>query len=230
MDMRIQEFRLESELSASFRQHANPALWTRKPRGNWARTDESRCSEGRADIVWGRFEKGSSPAKLRQHSALLQNPTASRVLATLHQGLAQSEDDLKRRIGVTTPVLRRWLRALRDARLVTLTQDERYRAAPRKTLVPAEICSFELKLRNWRRALYQATRYRSFSHRVFVVMPAENANTAYKHGETFRKANIGLVAHEASGQSRVLIRPQKRKPHARYRTIMALGMLCELSS
>ncbi|WP_213807552.1 hypothetical protein [Granulicella sp. dw_53] len=110
---------------------------------------------------------------------------------------------------------------------MTTTQDGRFRAMPRNTFPSVEICSFELKLKNWQRALYQATRYRSFSHRVFVVMPVKGAYVAYQHEEQFRKANVGLVAHEKSGQSRVLVRPKKRSPHAGYRTIMALGMFSQ---
>jgi hypothetical protein len=88
-----------------------------------------------------------------------------------------------------------------------------------------EICSFELKLKNWQRALYQATRYRSFSQRVFVVMPPGSAELAYRNKYLFERANIGLVSHDTSGQSRVLVRPKKRPPNATYRTIMAIGML-----
>jgi len=220
-------FRWESELSESFQENVSPALWTRHNTGNWVRAQESACSEGRADIVWGKFERGLSPSKFQRYAPLLQNRTASRLLATLRQRSAQFEEDLLPRIGVTAPVLKRWLRALLEADLVTTTRDGRLRAMPRNTFPSVEICSFELKLKNWHRALYQATRYRSFSHRVFVVMPANSAYVAYQHEDLFRKANVGLVAHDESGQSRVLVRPKKRSPHADYRTIMALGMFSQ---
>lgn len=220
-------FRWESQLSKSFQENANPTLWTRDGAGTWVRAEETTCSEGRADIVWARFEPGWSPSKLRRHALLLQNSTASRLLALLRQGPAQSEEDLRPRIGVTHPVLRKWLRALIEAEFVTTTRDGRFRAIPRRTFPSFEICSFELKLKNWQRALYQATRYRSFSHRVFVVMPTSSAKVAYQHHELFRRANIGLVAHEISGESRVLVRPKKRCPHSSYRMIMALGLFSQ---
>jgi hypothetical protein len=217
-------FRWESDLSKSFQENACPTLWTRHGKGTWVRAQESTCSEGRADIVWARFEQGWRPSTFRRHAQLLQNSTASRLLAALRQGPAQSEEDLLPRIGVTQPVLRKWLRALTEANFVTTTRDGRFRTIPHQVFPSVEICSFELKLKNWQRALYQATRYRSFSHRVFVVMPTRSAQVAYQHQELFHRANIGLVAHEVSGDSRVLVRPKKRAPHSSYRTIMALGM------
>ncbi len=217
-------FRWESELTKSFQENACPTLWTRHGKGTWVRAEESTCSEGRADIVWARFEQGWRPATLRPHAQLLQNSTASRLLASLRQGPAQSVEDLLPRIGVTQPVLNKWLRALTEANLVTTTRDGRFRTIPHQIFPSVEICSFELKLKNWQRALYQATRYRSFSHRVFVVMPTRSAQVAYQHQELFYRANVGLVAHEVSGDSRVLVRPKKRAPHSSYRTIMALGM------
>jgi DNA-binding transcriptional ArsR family regulator len=227
MSMGTTSFRWESELSRSFQEHARPSLWTRRSTGKWVLAHESTCSEGRADIVWGRFEPGQSPARFREHSALLRNPTASRLLAALRQRSAQSEGDLLQRLGVTPPVLRKWLRALVEAGFVVETSAHRYRAISSHVLPVVEICAFELKLKDWRRALYQATRYRSFSHRVFVVMPSESADTAFRYQDSFRKANIGLVGHDTTGNSRVLIRPLKRQPNAGYRTIMALGMFSE---
>ncbi len=227
VNMSVIPFRWESELSESFQEHAHPALWTRYSSGTWVRACESRCSEGRADLVWGRFEPGCNPSKFHEHSALLQNMTASRLLAALRQPRAQSEAELTCRVGVTPAVLRRWLRAVMEAKLAVETKDFRYRAVSSRSFPSVEICSFELKLKDWKRALYQATRYRSFSHRVFVVMPPESACSAFIHEDLFRKANIGLVSHDRNGKSRVIIRPSKRQPRVGYRTIMALGMLSQ---
>src|SRR5438270_304844 len=113
---RFKEFRWERQLSKSFQDTVHPELWTRRTGGTWIRAKESTCSEGRADLVWGRFDAGSPPRSLRDHAALLQNPTASRILAILHRDSAQAEETLLQRIGVSRPVLRTWLGALLEAR------------------------------------------------------------------------------------------------------------------
>jgi DNA-binding transcriptional ArsR family regulator len=146
-------------------------------------------------------------------------------LAVLHREVELPAEDLLRRIGVSRPVLQIRLRALAEAGLVEKDARNFYSLVAPRNLPKVEICSFELKLKNWHRALYQATRYRSFSQRVFVVMPSGSAEVAYRHKNLFEGANVGLVSHDISGQSRVLLRPKTRPPHATYRTIMAIGML-----
>jgi len=221
-------FRWETELSESFHEHVEPALWSRHCLGTWVSAMESTCSEGRADIVWGRFNPEDCPAQMAPYAQMLKNGTASRILAsTLRRRSAQTEEALQKSVGVSLPVLRKWIRELLEFDLIVQTRDKRFKAGLARALPAVEICSFELKLNNWQRALYQATRYRSFSHRVFVVMPRDATNAALENSEAFRKANVGLISHTTAGQSEVLIRPLKRKPHAAHRTIMALGMLSE---
>ena len=221
----LAQFRWERELSKSFQESARPSLWSRRKGGTWILVRESSCSEGRADLVWGRFEESRSLGELRRHAGLLQNITSSRILAALYREAGLPAEDLLRRIGVSRPVLQKWLRALAEAGLIEKDARDFYcLTAPRK-MPKVEICSFELKLKNWQRALYQATRYRSFSQRVFVVMPPCSAELAYRHKHLFERANVGLASHDTSGQSRILVRPKTRPPHATYRTIMAIGML-----
>lgn len=224
----VRTFRWEAELSESFHENVEPALWSRQRVGTWVSAMESTCSEGRADIVWGRFGPNDCPKQLIPYATILKNATASRILAcTLRYRSGLTEADLQKCLGVTLPVIKKRLRELRASELVVETKDHRFKAGLVRSLPSVEICSFELKLKNWQRALYQATRYRSFSHRVFVVMPHEATCAALANRDAFKKSNVGLIAHTTCGESRMLIRPAKRQPHAAYRTIMALGMLSE---
>lgn len=58
--------------------------------------------------------------------------------------------------------------------------------------------AFEGKLKDWRRALQQAFRYRYFADKAIVVMPLENAGQALANLETFRNAGVGLWTFEAA--------------------------------
>ena len=45
----------------------------------------------------------------------------------------------------------------------------------------AHIHSFELKMNNWKRALFQAVRYKTFSEYTSIVMPFEKEQILYEH-------------------------------------------------
>lgn len=55
-----------------------------------------------------------------------------------------------------------------------------------------EIISIEAKLKNWKRALRQAYRYKSFSEESYVFMDDSHINSPLKNIEEFKKYNIGL--------------------------------------
>lgn len=61
------------------------------------------------------------------------------------------------------------------------------------------IISFELKLSDWRHAMIQAFRYKSFSNLSYVVMPEGSTNKASIHIEEFKKYGIGLLSFGESG-------------------------------
>ena len=135
------------------------------------------------------------------------------------------ESFLHARSGVAAPTFRRWLAELVATRLVHDLGDGRYVLGPQFAIPQIEICSFEFKLKNWRRAFYQAKRYRTFSHRVFVVMPCSTVGRVNGALEHFRRFNIGLISHGAKGVSERVLPSQKREPMSRAGLIRALGML-----
>jgi hypothetical protein len=82
------------------------------------------------------------------------------------------------------------------------------------------IYAFELKLRNWKRALRQAYRYRTFAQHSYVVMDADRVEPALQQLRLFRRSNIGLIA-VGRGSGTVIVESRLRRPFSRlYRTIM----------
>lgn len=219
-------FSSEEDLRQSFLEHASPTLWSRPVPGWRVRTAlESTCSEGRADWVWAGIAC-DWPESVRPGTAeLLQQPTCSRILEILKPQAVRRESFLHARSGVAAPTFRRWLVELVETGLVRDLGDGRYVLGPRFAMPRIEICSFEFKLENWKRAFYQAKRYRTFSHRVFVVMPPRTAVRVNGSLEHFRRFNIGLIAHDAKGFSKQVLPSQKREPISRAGFIRALGML-----
>lgn len=221
-------FRWESELSASFQQHGIAAFqrWFERE-GFFGSITESTCSEGRADLVWARLRQAKETEALRRCASILQQPRSSRILVLLKQNAVRTEYFLHEKTGITQGTLRRTLRELIRFGLVTEPEPKRFVLGQKLWFSDLEIYSFEFKLDNWKRALYQATRYRSFSHRVFVVLPLELSSVVKPHVDRFRLLNVGLVVHGRDGQSQQIFRPRKQAPPSRHKLLMALGMLLE---
>jgi hypothetical protein len=62
------------------------------------------------------------------------------------------------------------------------------------------LTAFEMKLKDWRRALSQAYRYSYFSDRAIVVLPAAIADRAQGHLHVFERLGIGLWSYEPKAQ------------------------------
>jgi hypothetical protein len=192
--------------------------------------EESECSEGRADQVWARIEPGWKCEALMANASLLVNPTVSRVLSALRGKKTLGEEELRSMVGVSLAVLRKAIRNLVGAALVISLAERLYRLARHVSFPKVEICAFEMKLDNWKRALYQSTRYRGFSHRVFVVMPACAPKSVVENKAIFAKMGIGLMTHATDGSTKVLVRPSKKNPRSGHQSLMALGLLLSRGS
>ena len=219
-------FPSEEDLRQSFLKHASPSLWSRPVPGCRVRTAvESTCSEGRADWVWAGIACNWPESVGPGVAELLQQPTCSRILEVLKPQAVRRESFLYARSGVGVPTFRRWLIELVQTGLVCDLGDGRYVLGAQFAVPQIEICSFEFKLDNWKRAFYQAKRYRTFSHRVFVVMPPRTVGRVNGAVEHFRRFNIGLIAHDGNGISEQVLPSRKREPISRAGFIRALGML-----
>lgn len=221
-------FECEEELRQSFLSHAPASLWCRRNEDARVRTVmESTCSEGRADWVWASIACDWPSGVPEGSSRLLRQPTCSRILACVKPGAVRRESYLERRSGVATSTFRYWLGELLDLGFLSEVAPRRYVLGPSYDEPEIEICSFEFKLHDWKRAFYQAKRYRTFSHRVFVVMPPEAARRVNGSLGVFRRFHVGFITHGDDGASERLLICRKTQPSSRPGFIRALGMLLD---
>lgn len=76
------------------------------------------------------------------------------------------------------------------------------------------IISFELKLKDWKRASKQAFRYKSFSNIAYVVLSSENSKAAFNNIDLFEKYNIGLAKFNNKCEFEILYKPVSAKPYS----------------
>lgn len=74
------------------------------------------------------------------------------------------------------------------------------------------IVSFELKLKNWKKAAKQAFRYKSFSNIAYVVLPLKTAKTALRNIAFFEKYNIGLASFDLINDFKIIYKPELSIP------------------
>jgi hypothetical protein len=216
-------FRWESDLSDSFCARL-PQLFPAE-RGSQTHTVlESTCSNGRADLVYARFAASAPLDFLRERAHLLARTLHSRILARIGREGATTLEQLQLATGVTPRTLRRALGELDETELL-LQDGVHWRLTAPARLPQVHIDAFEFKLSGWRRALYQAARYRVFSHRVYVVLPPETSVRASEARAAFTVANVGLLLYDDDGYCEELVRPKKREPVSKQHLYRAVGML-----
>jgi len=78
-----------------------------------------------------------------------------------------------------------------------------------------KIITIELKLKNWKRALAQAYKYKSFSDISYVCMDESNIDTVLKHLDMFEKYNIGLLTISKNKKVNIVFKPNVTEPYAK---------------
>ena len=80
-------------------------------------------------------------------------------------------------------------------------------------LLNTTITAFEIKIKDWKRAIIQAYRYKYYSNRAIVVIPTEYSNKAILNKKLFQDLDVGLWAFDKKDQKiSKIYTPRKRKP------------------
>jgi len=78
------------------------------------------------------------------------------------------------------------------------------------------IISFELKLKDWRKGLRQAFKYKSFSNLTILVVDHANIELALNNLEQFIHFNIGLASFDTWNHLRIHYLPTISEPFSPY--------------
>ena len=196
-------------------------LWPAAPGHRTVLIDEVDTLHGRVDLMLGCLPATQSmPAEAAN---LYCQPTCCKILASLSVKQPKDIATLCREVGVTRRTCVNWLNQMMEQRLVRRASADRYVLDQPARRHRFRIVSVEAKLRNWQRALYQASRYRAFSDRSFVVMPRRWVGPAIQDVARFRRARIGLASLDGAGVLRVYTSPRNRRPVESPHVWMAAG-------
>lgn len=77
--------------------------------------------------------------------------------------------------------------------------------------------AIEAKIKDWKRALYQATRYAEFADQSWVLLDNHYRIPAINQLAEFSKRNIGLLTLSNNGDVEIRFTPSEKSPHSNYR-------------
>ncbi|MGF1706494.1 hypothetical protein [Enterovibrio baiacu] len=87
-----------------------------------------------------------------------------------------------------------------------------------KNSQPRKICSsivgIEAKLKDWKKALWQASRYKTFATEAWVMLDRKHATSAIKNIDKFENFNIGLATFSSEGHYFEHFSPKKEVPQS----------------
>lgn len=72
--------------------------------------------------------------------------------------------------------------------------------------------AIEAKLKNWKRALTQAFRYKWFANKSYVFLPVENIAVPKANIDMFQKYNVGLASVTDKKNIDVIFEPERETP------------------
>jgi hypothetical protein len=74
--------------------------------------------------------------------------------------------------------------------------------------------AYEAKLKNWKKAIFQAFRYKAFADFSYVIMDHDHVKPALSQLEKFKRSNIGLLSINDSGELITHYAPFQEVPYS----------------
>ncbi len=176
-------------------------------------------------LVISKSDKAKVDKFMKDNRSLFMNGN-SKIISLLQRnrkGLMANE--IIKLVGLSRPYVIRVLKELIAANFVNEVKDK-YKIVATLKMPRIEITTLEFKMADWKSALRQSLRYRSFSTRVFVVMPEAKKNLLKSQHSVFKKFNVGIaVYNEMNGEINFLFKPSKRRALSNNTYIDLLGRL-----
>lgn len=145
------------------------------------------------------------------------------ILGALNRSTGRTLDDIQQKTGYATSSVKQSLHRLVASGLVIKDRNEKFKLVPGRGLDDLATVAFELKLKNARRALYQAQQYRCFTDQVYVVVPPQLIGSFDKYQEAMSLWGIGLASFDPiKKRFRVEVPSAGKRPKTKHQAIYTL--------
>lgn len=183
---------------------------------------EVSCRQGRPDFIGLRYIscvglRGNLSVPGFVGPSVLHNlkPKAPRTLEYLVNNMEFARESI-----------RRSLRSLVEKGYVEQTESGAYRLALVSSERKPEIWTFELKLNNPKKAVFQAQQSRAFAERAIIVVPPGQERNYERFRETMQRWHIGLATFDiATGTFLFVRKGRKAQALSRMQQLYALSQM-----
>lgn len=192
--------------------------------------EEVDCGQGRADIVQASFDNNlKKDENFLKFSYIQEDLTSLKIISLLHYNSYRKREFLYSSLGLQKNKIDLTLKKLIELKIVKETQLNCFILHSDFQIPETNIISYELKLHNWKRALYQAIQYKGFSNKSFVVMPNNFIHSAFNNIDYFKANNIGLISVDHDGSYKILLNVKKEKARVKYLKLKCIGQFISVS-
>jgi len=189
------------------------------------------CGQGRADFVAVAGDEQRPASWLGGCAPSLRlTESAAMLISLLKLRSPRTLDYLVRHSGLTCETATRTLRDLLSASVVRKATDSSYILGPTWKQPLGDLWAFELKLHDWRRALFQACQYQAFADSVCIVMPDKQSSYTHVRPDVLSAVGVGLVLFDPyTSCVRVQVQPRRSRPASLQHVYYAHSSLTQMT-
>lgn len=173
---------------------------------------EVECHRGRPDFV-------AMVSRMRSQSPVHQsshNIASARALALLKRRSPRSVLALAKQMDMAEATVRRALSHLEASGLVEQLANGSFVLSGGSAIFEMETMAFELKLKNPRRAVFQAQQYTLFAHQVWIVVPPLQSDKYDSYRPVLNRWGVGLATfNPRNHRFSPIIKARRRIPGSR---------------
>lgn len=188
------------------------------------------CQQGIADFITTVNIRSQAPNIDKIDSLQRASETSIRILSLLKRASPRSMEHLIKKSGLTDQTVMRALSHLMADGMITKTDSGNYLLSNAWYMHPVQLWAFELKLTDWRRALFQALQCKAFATCVVTVFPMERRKLLELHLDKFRTMRVGVMLFDTyTHDYHVLLRPLKSRPASHMHYLYAFSQIASMS-
>lgn len=183
---------------------------------------EVTCCPGRPDFIALRCKSSQRVVPLPKATGF----AGASILSLLKPRSPRTMQYLIENSEFSAGTIKRSLRQLVGSGHINITDTGSYIMGAASGQFDIEIWTFELKLDNPKRAVFQAQQSRAFAARSIIVVPPNQARNYERYFDTIKRWSIGLATFDYLSRSFLLkISPRKSHAFSRQHQIYAIAQL-----